>query len=278
MRVFVALLRVPLSPGMTTTLGPALNKSSSLTAVEVFGGKKKTLIKARKTNPLFVCRRTPSSWPQRGPIGTSKRRCFFAALDTTTNTRRPRPIIKTKAVATPPGEEEEELPDEVRDLKMQDIISLWVTQILQTYGDKPSSDNAPIVEGEIDDLVGGPIFLALYPYFRCVFSLFFSCGRPGFVRHAWTGPARSTREGAAERTTGDGCGSRTRFLSFIIFSNFRGRGETLGRATDACCSLLLCAYVCVLCHQNNTDAENTAAFLNSHSGRKCSWSSRIRWS
>ena len=172
--VFVASLsRVPLSlKGMTTTLGPALNKSSSLTAVEVFGGK---TLKARKIKPLFVCRRTPSSWPhQRGPVGTSKRRCFFAALDTTTNTRRPRPRIKTKAVATPPGEEEEEeLPDEVRDLKMQDIISLWVTQILQTYGDKPSSDNAPIVEGEIDDLVGGPIFLALYPYFRCVLSLFF---------------------------------------------------------------------------------------------------------
>ena len=163
-----------LSPGMMTTLGPALK--SSLTAVEVFGGSKKTL-KARKTNPLFACRRTP--WPQRGRIGTSKRRCFFAALDTTTtNTRRPRPRIKTKAVATPPGEEEEEeLPDEVRDLKMQDIISLWVTQILQTYGDKPSSDNAPIVEGEIDDLVGGPIFLALYPYFRCVFSHFFSEGK-----------------------------------------------------------------------------------------------------
>ena len=58
------------------------------------------------------------------------------------------------------------LPDEVKDLKLRDIISLWITQILQTYGDKPSSDNAPIVEGEIDDLVGGPIFLALYPYFR----------------------------------------------------------------------------------------------------------------
>ena len=169
-----SLSRVPLSPGMTTTLGPALNKSS-LTAVEVFGGK---TLKARKIKPLFVCRRTPSSWPQRGPVGTSKRRCFFAALDTTTNTRRPRPRIKTKAVATPPGEEEEEeLPDEVRDLKIQDIISLWVTQILQTYGDKPSSDNAPIVEGEIDDLVGGPIFLALYPYFRCVFSHFFSEGK-----------------------------------------------------------------------------------------------------
>ena len=124
--VFVASLsRVPLSlKGMTTTLGPALNKSSSLTAVEVFGGK---TLKARKIKPLFVCRRTPSSWPhQRGPVGTSKRQnCFFAALDTTTNTRRPRPRIKTKAVATPPGEEEEEeLPDEVRDLKMQDILSL----------------------------------------------------------------------------------------------------------------------------------------------------------
>lgn len=187
--VFVASLsRVPLSlKGMTTTLGPALNKSSSLTAVEVFGGK---TLKARKIKPLFVCRRTPSSWPhQRGPVGTSKRQnCFFAALDTTTNTRRPRPRIKTKAVATPPGEEEEEeLPDEVRDLKMQDIISLWVTQILQTYGDKPSSDNAPIVEGEIDDLVGGPIFLALYPYFRCVLSLFF------FLKERWTTGFRAAR-------------------------------------------------------------------------------------
>ncbi len=182
---------VPLSlKGMTTTLGPALNKSSSLTAVEVFGGK---TLKARKIKPLFVCRRTPSSsWPhQRGlSVGTSKRQnCFFAALDTTTNTRRPtRPRIKTKAVATPPGEEEEEeLPDEVRDLKMQDIISLWVTQILQTYGDKPSSDNAPIVEGEIDDLVGGPIFLALYPYFRCVLSLSL------FLKERWTTGFRAAR-------------------------------------------------------------------------------------
>jgi hypothetical protein len=88
-----------------------------------------------------------------------------------------------RAVAKPPvGEEDEEvaLPDEVKDLKLQDIISLWVTQILQTYGDKPSSDNAPIVEGEIDDLVGGPIFLALYPYFRCVFC-FRLATRCGFI-------------------------------------------------------------------------------------------------
>jgi len=151
----------------------------------VFGGSPKsggkTLLKARKINPLSLCRtsssavQTPSSWP-RGNIELKR---FFAALDTN---NRPRPI-KNKAVATPPGgggqqqtpeeEEQQELPDDVRDLKMQDIISLWVTQILQTYGDKPSSDNAPIVEGEIDDLVGGPIFLALYPYFRCVLSLSF---------------------------------------------------------------------------------------------------------
>ena len=87
-----------------------------------------------------------------------------------------------RAVAKPPGEEDEDvaLPDEVKDLKLQDIISLWVTQILQTYGDKPSSDNAPIVEGEIDDLVGGPIFLALYPYFRCVFC-FRLATRCGFI-------------------------------------------------------------------------------------------------
>ena len=163
----------------TTTLGGGLLLSPRRRPPPVV-----LLKSSRKPNPLFfVCRRTPSSsWPhQRGlSVGTSKRQnCFFAALDTTTNTRRPtRPRIKTKAVATPPGEEEEEeLPDEVRDLKMQDIISLWVTQILQTYGDKPSSDNAPIVEGEIDDLVGGPIFLALYPYFRCVLSSFFSEGK-----------------------------------------------------------------------------------------------------
>ncbi|EEH52833.1 uncharacterized protein MICPUCDRAFT_22138 [Micromonas pusilla CCMP1545] len=35
----------------------------------------------------------------------------------------------------------------------------------QTYGDEESKDGAPVCEGSVDDLVGGPIFLALYPYF-----------------------------------------------------------------------------------------------------------------
>ena len=80
-----------------------------------------------------------------------------------------RNLITTTAVVSEDNKTDDTtvlLPDEVKDLKLRDIISLWITQILQTYGDKPSSDNAPIVEGEIDDLVGGPIFLALYPYFR----------------------------------------------------------------------------------------------------------------
>ena len=65
--------------------------------------------------------------------------------------------------------EEETIPSDdfkPEELKFQDIVSLWVTQILQTYGDAESKDNAPVCEGVIDDLVGGPIFLALYPYFR----------------------------------------------------------------------------------------------------------------
>ena len=32
-------------------------------------------------------------------------------------------------------------------------------------GDEESKDGAPVCEGSVDDLVGGPIFLALYPYF-----------------------------------------------------------------------------------------------------------------
>ena len=78
--------------------------------------------------------------------------------------------------------------------------------------------------------MGGPIFLALYPYFRCVLSLFFSEGkvddRVSCGLRVGGSCADARVKGAAERATGDGCGSRTRFLSFIIFSNFRGRGET----------------------------------------------------
>jgi cytochrome P450 len=74
---------------------------------------------------------------------------------------------RVRAIKSP--DTEDAIPDEnfkPEELKFQDIVSLWVTQILQTYGDKESKDNAPVCEGVIDDLVGGPIFLALYPYFR----------------------------------------------------------------------------------------------------------------
>ena len=69
--------------------------------------------------------------------------------------------------AIQPPQVEEEIDDELRarELGIKDIISLWVTQILQTYGDEESKDGAPVCEGSVDDLVGGPIFLALYPYF-----------------------------------------------------------------------------------------------------------------
>ena len=67
---------------------------------------------------------------------------------------------------TPPGTEEDIDDDFVPEkLGIKDIISLWITQILQTYGDEESKDGAPVCEGSVDDLVGGPIFLALYPYF-----------------------------------------------------------------------------------------------------------------
>ena len=66
----------------------------------------------------------------------------------------------------PPSTEEDIDDDFVpSQLGIKDIISLWITQILQTYGDEESKDGAPVCEGSVDDLVGGPIFLALYPYF-----------------------------------------------------------------------------------------------------------------
>mmetsp|Transcript_17906 Transcript_17906/g.61022 ORF Transcript_17906/g.61022 Transcript_17906/m.61022 type:complete len:607 (+) Transcript_17906:75-1895(+) len=52
-------------------------------------------------------------------------------------------------------------PGEVR---LQDVVSLWATNIMQTYGDAESADGAPVAEGVLDDLVGGPLFLALEKY------------------------------------------------------------------------------------------------------------------
>ena len=84
---------------------------------------------------------------------------------------RPRSGVLSRAVSAPPpgGPEttEEDIDDAFKpsELGIKDIISLWVTQILQTYGDEESKDGAPVCEGSVDDLVGAPIFIALYPYF-----------------------------------------------------------------------------------------------------------------
>ena len=97
--------------------------------------------RARATNSVRVTRRAPVAFP------------------------RARVVARVQA----PEREEDAIPSDdfkPEELKFRDIVSLWVTQILQTYGDRESKDNAPVCEGVIDDLVGGPIFLALYPYFR----------------------------------------------------------------------------------------------------------------
>ncbi|XRB11193.1 cytochrome P450 [Pseudoscourfieldia marina] len=49
---------------------------------------------------------------------------------------------------------------------IQDTISIWITNILQIYGGKAGADNAPVAEGTLDDLVGGPLFLALHKFFQ----------------------------------------------------------------------------------------------------------------
>ena len=80
--------------------------------------------------------------------------------------RRVPPPRRGGHAAVPPSTEEDIDDDFVpSQLGIKDIISLWITQILQTYGDEESKDGAPVCEGSVDDLVGGPIFLALYPYF-----------------------------------------------------------------------------------------------------------------
>ena len=45
------------------------------------------------------------------------------------------------------------------------MASLWMTNILQFYGDGRSADGAPVAEGSLDDLTGRPLFTALYDYF-----------------------------------------------------------------------------------------------------------------
>ena len=61
--------------------------------------------------------------------------------------------FRTHATAT-----EDEAPADYKpkEVSFGDIVSLWVTNIAQTYGDAPSTDNAPVAEGVLDDLVRPP--------------------------------------------------------------------------------------------------------------------------
>ena len=97
---------------------------------------------------------------------STTRRTFQFASTTPKSSRRVSLRAPAVGETTPPGTEEDIDDDFVPEkLGIKDIISLWITQILQTYGDEESKDGAPVCEGSVDDLVGGPIFLALYPYF-----------------------------------------------------------------------------------------------------------------
>ena len=103
---------------------------------------------------------------------------------------------------------------------LQDIISLWVTNIVLTYGDKEQyanlQDGAVVSEGVIDDLVGGPLFLPLYKYFlacggfyKCVLScrivfncaLTFSAGCALGQRSSWSPPTRPSFAISSRRTS-----------------------------------------------------------------------------
>ena len=67
-----------------------------------------------------------------------------------------------------------------------------MTNIMQTYGNAPSADGAPVAAGVLDDLVGRPLFLALYDYFSKyggVYKLAFGpktfmiCSDPAVAKH-----------------------------------------------------------------------------------------------
>eukprot|EP00186_Timspurckia_oligopyrenoides_P001249 CAMPEP_0182450112 /NCGR_PEP_ID=MMETSP1172-20130603/39037_1 /TAXON_ID=708627 /ORGANISM="Timspurckia oligopyrenoides, Strain CCMP3278" /LENGTH=593 /DNA_ID=CAMNT_0024647615 /DNA_START=263 /DNA_END=2044 /DNA_ORIENTATION=+ len=58
-------------------------------------------------------------------------------------------------------------------LTSRDTAQLWWTNILQTYGNLPSVDGAPKVEGSASDLLGDqPFFIALAKYFKEYGSVF----------------------------------------------------------------------------------------------------------
>mmetsp|Transcript_491 Transcript_491/g.1145 ORF Transcript_491/g.1145 Transcript_491/m.1145 type:complete len:647 (+) Transcript_491:75-2015(+) len=71
---------------------------------------------------------------------------------------------------------------ENKDVSIVDTASMWVTNIILTYGDKEQyadmQDGSVASEGVVDDLVGGPLFLPLYKYFTECGGLYKLCFGP----------------------------------------------------------------------------------------------------
>ena len=61
-----------------------------------------------------------------------------------------RPLQRARPFALRAVETEEQIDETFKPnaLGLKDIISLWITQILQTYGDEQSKDGAPVCEGK----------------------------------------------------------------------------------------------------------------------------------
>ena len=61
-----------------------------------------------------------------------------------------RPLQRARPFALRAVETEEQIDETFKpnELGLKDIISLWITQILQTYGDEQSKDGAPVCEGK----------------------------------------------------------------------------------------------------------------------------------
>jgi len=69
--------------------------------------------------------------------------------------------------------------DETRDrserpppLTLEETAMIWVRNILQTYGNVGVQDGAPVAEGSVSDITGGPLFIPLKRYFDKLGSIF----------------------------------------------------------------------------------------------------------
>lgn len=69
-----------------------------------------------------------------------------------------------------------------KDVSFKDIASMWITNIILTYGDPEKyaslQDGSVKSEGVVEDLTGGPLFLPLYKYFTECGGIYKLCFGP----------------------------------------------------------------------------------------------------